>query len=155
MGERYRSAFTKNDLISGATVPIVLGQYNKLGQYVVSAGETISVGFGQLSGMDNAIGRIYGILKDSAATPVELKGKLRLSIYSPQDRPMKIVWELRTESLNTSAADRTKQTPLPEGIEEVTEDKKIVLEFLPDAIGNGTVSKANSDLIFDITQGVI
>lgn len=155
MAERYRSAFTKNDLITNATVAIVLGQYNKLGEYKVQAGETISIGYGAFSGMDNAIGRVYGILKDSAATPVELKGKLRLTIYSPQDRPMKIMHEWRTEALNTSATDRTKQTPLSEGIEEITEDKKIVLEFLPDAIGNGTLSKTNSDLIMDVTQGVI
>lgn len=153
--ERYRSAFTKADLVSGTTVPIVAGQYNKLGEYKVQAGETISIGYGQLSGMDNAIGRIYGVIKDSAATPAELKGKLRLSIYSPQDRPMKIMQEWRTEAINTSSSDRTKQTPLPEGIEEITEDKKIVLEFLPDSVGNGNVSKANSDLIFDITQGVV
>ncbi|MFD0591164.1 hypothetical protein ACFQZE_24500, partial [Paenibacillus sp. GCM10027627] len=134
MPELFRSAFTKADLIGAATVPIVLGQYNKIGEYKVQAGETITIGYGLLSGMDNAIGRIYAIIKDSNVGGVELKGKLRLSIYSPQDRPLKIMHEWRTEALNTSATDRTKQTPLPEGIEVITEDKKIVLEFLPDAV---------------------
>jgi hypothetical protein len=151
MAERYRSAFTKNDLITSASQVLVLGQYNKLGQYVVNAGETISIGYGALSGMDNALGRIYGVMKDGSS--VEIKGKLRLSVYSPQDRPMKIIWEMRTEAINTAATDRTKQSPLPEGVELVTEDKKIVLEFLPDTAG--TLTKANCDLIMDITQGVV
>jgi hypothetical protein len=149
MGERYRSAFTKNELISGDIV-LSAGQYNKLGQYVVQAGEQISIGYGSQGGMDNAVGRIYAMLNTSV--PAEIKGKLRLSIYSPQDRPMRIIWEMRTEALNTVATDRTKQTPLPESIELVTEDKKIVLEFLPDAAA--TLSKAQSTLFFDITQGI-
>lgn len=149
MPETYRSAFTKNELITG-DIALVTGQYNRLGQYVVQAGEQISVGFGALSGMDNAIGRIFAVFNTAATA--EIKGKVRLSIYSPQDRPMRIIGEWRTEALNTNATDRTKQTPLPEGIELVTEDKKIVLEFLPDAAA--TLAKAQTNLFFDITQGI-
>lgn len=150
MGERYRSAFTKAELMSGDVVTVA-GQWARLGVYNVNAGETISIGHGALSGMDNATGRIYMILNTAASA--ELKGKVRLSIYSPQDRPIKIMHEFRTEVLNTALADRTKQTPLPEGIEIITEDKKIVLEFLPDA--SGTVAKTQSTIIMDITQGVV
>jgi hypothetical protein len=151
--QTFRSAFTKAELISG-DVAVVTGQYNKLGEYKVEAGETITVGYGGQGGMDNAVGRIYGAIMNNAAAPgVEMKGKIRLSIHSPQNRPLKIITEFRTELLNTNASDRTKQTPLPEHVEVLTEDKKLVLEFLPDA--GGTVGKANSSLIFDITQGVV
>lgn len=150
MPERYRSAFTKTELMSGDVV-LTAGAWARLGSYEVKAGETISIGYGALSGMDNAIGRIYGVMNTAASA--EIKGKLRISIYSPQDRPIKIMHEWRTEVLNTSATDRTKQTPLAEGIEIITEDKKIVVEFLPDT--SATVAKAQSTLIMDITQGVV
>jgi hypothetical protein len=150
MGQRFRSALTANDLISAATVTLTAGQYTKLGEYKVQAGETVEVGFGVLSGMDNAIGRIYALMQTSA--PAEIKGKLRLQLYSPQDRPLEIIWELRTEALNTSSSDRTKQTPLPECNIVATEDKKIVLEFLPDS--TATLTKANCTLIMDTTVGI-
>jgi hypothetical protein len=150
----YRSAFNLASFMS-ANKALIAGQYNKLGEYEVKAGETITLGYGPNGTMSDAVGRIYGAIMDTAAAPVELKGKIRLSIHSPQDRPLKIVDEFRTEALNTSSSDRTKQTPYPEHIEVVTEDKKIVLEFLPDAIGTGTLNYAASALLFDITQGVV
>lgn len=150
MGERYRSAFTAAQLVA-ADKAVTAGEWARLGVYAVQAGEMISLGYGALSGMDNAVGRIYA--KFAASGGAEVTGKVRLTIYSPQDRPLKIMHEFRTEALNTSASDRTKQTPFAEGPEIITEDKKIVLEFLPDA--NATIAKAQSVLIMDITQGVV
>lgn len=148
--QRYRSAFTLATFAVPATVSLIANQFNKLGEYIVKAGEVISIGYGAQSGMDNALGRIYGIMQD--ATPAEIPGTWRLSIYSPQDRPIKILWELRTEAVNTVATDRTKQTPLPIGIEDVTKDKKFVLEFKPDVAK--TMDLTKSKLQFDVTQGV-
>jgi hypothetical protein len=153
MAETYRSALTQADLISGATVVCNAGQYNKLGEYKILAGEVLAVGFGPQSGMDNAQGRIYADLRDNAAAPgVAVNGMLRLEVYSPKDRPMVTVFEFRTEVLRTSAADRTKQIPLPEGDFFLSEDKKYVLSFKPDA--TVTIGKANTFIILDTTEGV-
>jgi hypothetical protein len=122
----------------------------RLGTYTVVAGELVSVGYGNLDGQENAQGRIYLDLKDNATTPLEVNGVVRLSVYSPQDRPIEIISEMRTETLRTSSSDRTKQISFPEHDLMVKEDKKIVLEFIPDA--NATISKANSTLIMDITK---
>lgn len=148
--EKYRSAFTKSELISGDVV-CAAGQFNRLGAYVVKAGEAISVGFGNQSGQQNAQGRIYIDLKDNAAAPgANTNGLLRMVAYSPQDRPVEIIWEARTESLRTNSSDRTQQNPYQEHDLMVPEDKKLVLEFLPDAAV--TVGKANSTVLMDITR---
>jgi regulator of extracellular matrix RemA (YlzA/DUF370 family) len=149
-GERFRSAFTIASFGLATTIVCNAGQFTKLGQYVVSAGELISIGYGNLSGMDNAIGRIYA--KFQNATPAAVSGVLRISIVSPQDRPLKIMHEFRTEALDTSSTDRTKQTPLSIGLEDISEDTKIVLEFKPDT--TATLTTANCTMVMDITQGV-
>lgn len=146
--EMYRSAFTEADLIDSATVNVIAGQFVKLGEYQVQAGEMISTGYGEQSGQDSAQGRIF--MKFQTATPTEIKGMVRLQAYSPQDRPIEIIGEWRTELLNTNATDRTKQLPLPEHIVALTEDKKFVLEFKADA--DAALDKANSTIIMDITR---
>lgn len=150
--EVFTSTYTKNELIS-ASMAVNSGQYTRLGSYQVTAGEKISVGAGMLSGMDNAIGRIYAKFLNSDATPLEVPGKVRLSIYSPQDRPIMIVKEFRTEDLNTNASDKTKQLPLPEHDVWIREDQKLVLEFLPDS--TGYISKTNTTLLMSVTVGIV
>jgi hypothetical protein len=147
---RYRGTFTKAELISAATVGVVAGAAAVLGKYAVQAGEAIKLGFGNLSGQENAIGRLYMQFKDTTGTPVLLSGTVRLSIWSPQDRPIAIIGEWRTEQLDTVATDRTKQIPMPEDIYKITEDKKVVLEFISDT--TATLSKANSTIVMDITR---
>ncbi|QHA00531.1 hypothetical protein [Dehalobacter restrictus] len=151
--ETFRSAFTESDLIDGATVSVLAGQFVKLGEYQVQAGELVAVGYGAESGQESAQGRIYALLKDGEAVPGIINGVVRVSIYSPQDRPIEILQEYRTETLNTSSTDRTKQVPLPLINAFVSEDKKIVLEMKADA--NATLTKANCDLIMDITKAVV
>jgi hypothetical protein len=150
--EVFTTAFTKEQLIN-ADVAVLANQYNKIGEYKVEAGETITIGQGA-GGYDSAIGRIFADLRDNAVTPgVKMTGKLRFSIWSPQDRPLWIIKEFHTSALDTSATDRTKQTPLNEGMDVLTEDKKLVIEFRPDVAG--TLSKANTTIIMDVTQGVV
>jgi hypothetical protein len=152
MGEVYRGAFTKTDLISAATKTTVAGEYVRLGVYTVQAGEIISIGYGMLSGQDNAVGRIYMDLKDGSATPAALNGTVRLSAFSAQDRPQEILFEARTEAINNNGTDRTKQMPFPEHDLWLTEDKKLVLEFCCDTAA--TLTKANCTILMDITRGV-
>lgn len=144
----FRSALTQNDLISAATVTLVAGQFIKLGEYKIQAGEQISIGYGQQSGQESAQGRIFMDIRN--ATPTSIKGVVRLQVYSPQNRPLVILGEWRTETLSTGSGDRTKMVPLPEDIYSLTEDKKLVLEFMADA--TDTVTKTQSTILFDTTE---
>lgn len=149
MAEIFRSAFTQADLISSATVSTVAGNPIKLGEYVVPAGELVSIGYGSLNGQQNATGRIFIDLQN-ATVPVE--GLVRISAFSPQDRPKEILREYRTETLRQSLTDRTKQVPFEEHQLAVSEDKKIVLEFIADV--TGIVDKSKSKILMDITKQV-
>lgn len=150
MGEVYRSAKTQADLISG-DISCIAGQYVRLGTYVVKAGEMISVGYGAQSAMNEAQGRYFARLEDSAGNI--LSGTLRLSVYSPLDRPIEIIGEMRTEQLNTDPVDRTKQIPFPEDQAWITRDKKLVLEFCCDT--TVTLTKSKSTVLMDTTQAVV
>jgi hypothetical protein len=150
MAERFRSALTKNDLISADTV-LVAGQFVKLGERKIEAGELLAVGFGDESGQDNAQGRVFMDLKTSASAVIS--GTVRLQVYSPQNRPLVILGEWRTETLSTGAGDRTKQIPFPEHTVWVSEDKKIVLEFNADAAA--TLAKAQSTILMDTTEETV
>lgn len=149
--ERYRSSLDEEMLTGDVT--LVPGVPVKIGEYKVQAGEVIGMGFGSQSGLDNAVGRIYADLKDNAATPASLKGKLRFSVYSPQDRPLRILHEFDLDIINDNQTDRTKQTPLPFNQVFLTEDKKLVLEFVSKAAA--TLKKTNCRMLFDVTQGVV
>lgn len=151
--EIYHSSMTEDELIGSATVAVLAGQAVKLGEYKVQAGEVVMMGYGSKGGLDDAVGRIYANLKDNGATPAEMKGKIRFSVYSPQDRPLKIIHEFDLDIVNDNATDRTKQQPLPATGLFLTEDKKLVLEFISKTAG--TLSKANSKILFDTTQGVV
>lgn len=153
-GEIFQSTFTTNELVRAATVPVIAGDIIRIGEYKVQAGEEISVGAGMLAGMDNATGRVFMQFKDSAGTPVQLTGTVRLVAYSAQNRPLEIIREFRTEDLDTSATDKTKQLPFPEHSIWLREDQRLVLEFIGDTggIGNGNVSKANSKILLAMTK---
>lgn len=154
MGEQYRSAFTKDHLMSG-DVAVVTGSYMKIGEFQVSAGEMHSIGYGHNSSQEGAEGRVYIDLKDNTASPgANVDGVLRIAVHSPQGRPIRTLAEFRTETLRTDKNDRTKQIPLSSAIFPfVSEDKKIVVEFLSDA--NKTIGKANSTILIDTTVAVV
>lgn len=149
--EVYRSSMTEDEMIGKTSVAVLQGVPTKLGEYVVRAGELVSIGFGDQSGLHDATGRIYAKLANSAGT--ELRGKLRFQIYSPQDRPLQILAEYDTDIVNDNETDRTKQVPFPENQAWLSEDKKLVLEFIAKA--DGTVDKTKSRILFDTTQAVI
>jgi len=150
MGERFRSALTKNELIAVDTA-CSAGIFTKLGEYKVQAGELITIGFGEQSGQEAAQGRIFIDLKVAAGTVIP--GTVRLQAYSPQNRPLVILGEWRQEVLNQGAGDRTKQVPLPEQMYWLSEDKKLFLEFNPDA--TSTVAKTQSTVLIDTTEEAV
>jgi hypothetical protein len=152
--EIYRSAFTKNDLFKASTVSCNAGEYTRVGEYKVVAGELVSVGAGDQSGQESAQGRIFIDIKDNGTSPgANVDGVVRLTVYSPQDRPIEILGEWRTETLRTVVTDRTKQIPFPEDDLFVSEDKKLVLEFKSDT--SATLGKVNSTVLIDITKATV
>jgi hypothetical protein len=150
MAERFRSAFTKNELITADTV-CSAGIFTKLGEYKVQAGELCTIGYGEQSGQESAQGRIFLDLKTSASAVVP--GTVRLQAYSPQNRPLVILGEWRIEVLNQGSGDRTKQVPLAEAMYWLSEDKKLFLEFNPDS--TATVAKAQSTVLIDTTEEAV
>ena len=151
MAERFRSALTSADLITSATTAVTAGQFVKLGEYKVQAGELITLGYGQESGQENAQGRIYVEIKNAT---VALKGTVRLQAYSPQNRPLVILGEWRTEVLSSGTGDRTKQVPLPEMMYWLSEDKKLVLEFNSDTT-DAALTKSTSTILIDTTEEAV
>lgn len=148
---QFRSAKTQNDLISATTVVATAGQYQWLGSYQIMSGELLSIGFGSQSGQNDAQGRFFCSIMDNTASPgVAINGTVRLTVYTPQKRPLMILGEWRTETLSTGSGDRTKQVPLPESIYQLSEDKYLALEFMPDA--TATVGKANTKIVVDTTE---
>jgi len=142
--------FVKGDLLTDG-VKVLGGQYVKLGGYTVLAGEEISPGYGQYDSMENAVGRVYAVLKDSTGT--EIKGTYQLVVVSPQNVQLLPLGTWRTEDWNTSASDKTKQIPFARMPVRVTKDKKIELHFMADAGSDGKiVSLDNSDMQMDVTR---
>lgn len=151
LDSNWRTAMRLQDFMTG-DVSVVTGQYNKLGEYVVKAGERLALGWGDFHGQQDADGRIYADFKDNSASPgASIEGQVQLAIYDPNDHPLVILDEFRTEQLRTNSSDRTKQMPFPIQTVGATRDKKVVLYFKPDVAG--TVGLANSSLLMDITKG--
>jgi hypothetical protein len=147
---QFRSALTTSDFMTG-TVACTQGLFTRLGARVIQAGELLSLGFGTQSGQQDAQGRIFVDIRDNTASPgAVVPGVVRLTVYTPQDRPLVILAEFRVETLNQNSADRTKQLPFPESIYQLSEDKKLVVEFKPDA--TATISNANTKMVIDITE---
>lgn len=147
---QFRSALTTTDFMTG-TVVCTAGIFTRIGARTIQAGELLSLGFGQQSGQQDAQGRIFVDIRDNGTSPgVVAPGVVRLSAYTPQDRPLVILAEFRVETLNANTGDRTKQLPFPESIYQLSEDKKLVIEFKPDA--TVTVSNANTKMVVDITE---
>ena len=143
----FRSALVTSDFMTG-TVSCPSGLFTRLGARTIQAGELLSLGYGPQSGQQDAQGRIFVDIRDNTASPgAQVNGTVRLTAYTPQDRPLVILAEFRTEALNQNSADRTKLLPWPESIYQLSEDKKLVIEFKPDA--TATISNANTKMVID------
>lgn len=146
----FRSALTVNDFMTG-TVTCNGGIFTRLGARIIQAGELMSLGYGSQGGQNDSQGRIFVDIRDNTASPgVVVPGIVRITAYTPQDRPLVILCEFRVETLNQNATDRTKQLPFPESIYQISEDKKLVVEFKPDS--TATVSNLNTKMVIDITE---
>lgn len=148
--ERYSTTLIGADLIDSDSPAVLAGIPVKLGEYQVQAGEEIAIGYGPFVGQESAIGRLFIELKDDSATPAVENGLVRLSVWDPQNRPLIVLGEWRTETTASGATDRTLRIPLPENRVNLTEDQKLVLEFISDA--DDTLTKAACTVAVDCTR---
>lgn len=146
----YRSTLSAVDLIDDATVSCTAGKWEYMGAYIVQAGEQISLGFGPQASQDSAVGRLFAKFMDSASESAEVAGKIRLSVWSPQNIPIGVFDEFDTDAINDNPSDRSKQMPFPDHIQDIQRDFKLVLEFKANA--TKTVSKANTSILMDVTR---
>lgn len=145
----FPSTLNKANLFA-ADKAVVAGEFVQLGRYTVPAGTAIALGFGALEGQDTAVGRLLIDMKNNAVAPgANIEGLLRLTVRNPQDRPVMILAESRTERVRLGSTDPKLQRPLPWTNAVLTEDFSLVLEFKADAAG--TAGSANSTVLVDIT----
>lgn len=147
--EKFQSTL-KNVDFGLADVTVAAGTWSKIGSYVVPAGEELSLGYEKYATLESAIGRIYA--KFQTSVPAEIVGKIRLSVWSPQDRPLEILYEGVTENTAGSTA-KNLQMPLPEHAVNIREDQKLVMEFYSAA--GASISNANTTLLIDCTKYVV
>lgn len=150
-----RGSINQNDVfqlngVATAQVQLVAGQYVKIGEFIVGAGLYKSIGYGASVAQSDAQGRIYAKLQTAA--PLEQTGKLRISIFSPQDRNLATLGEWPSSSLNQNFTDRTKWIPFPQSLASVGFNYKLVFEFKADPGNAGIVTLANSVIAMDSTE---
>lgn len=148
--EKYNTTLTQADLFDESTISCSAGVPVKIGEYQVQAGEEIAIGYGPFAGQQDAIGRFFAAIYDDTATPAIEPGQVRLSVWDPQNRPILVLWEGRTETTNMGLTDRSQRVPMPEHNVNLTEDQKLILEFISDAAD--TIVKASSTIALDCTR---
>jgi len=148
MAGTYRSNLTTSDLIASATVVCTAGQFTRLGEYKVLAGDLIALGFGDHDAQNTSIGRLYAIMNTAPATPTD--GVIRISTMTANDRPYSIVFEARTEITSLSVSTRSEQLPMPVDTLWLSQDKRFELSFNPDT--TSTITKADSIVLVDVTK---
>ena len=80
-----------------------------------------------------------------------MEGVVRLTLLDPQDRPVRTLFEARSETLRTSLTNRTQQIPLPEHEALVGEDWSFALEVRADA-ALMTLDFGDTDIYIDMTN---
>lgn len=135
------------DFPDAADVALVQNVPIYIGSLTVLAKTGYAVGYGQYDALDNAVGRISAVLKDTGAAII--KGKLRISYRNAHNQHIETVGEFDIESLNQTAIN-LKQ-PLPQWGNGVTEDKKIILEIIAYESGK-TFDVSASDIDISATR---
>lgn len=161
MGYKVASTYPGSKVLGdflAANAAYVAGVYSDLGSIVMGALQSIQVGRGTQSGQQAAIGRMYAQFKDTSATPVLLRGRIRLQVYDANGVPVAngLVMDERTEAVAPPATglDRPSMFPLPVRGLKIPPNYSLHLLFNCDkGLGDdGTLGIANSELYFDTTE---
>lgn len=120
--------------------------------YTVPAGRALKLGFGNLSGQDNARGRFYCDMVDVGATAED--GEIRIVAMNPGRTQKIIKFQTSTVAARSATADdRTGQIPFPENPGWIPEDWTVAVEMLADAAVADTIDVSASTLLMDCQMG--
>lgn len=135
-GEGFQGTLETADFMT-ADVTVTGSKWQTLGTFTVLAQRSFRVGYGVSSAGANQ-GYLYVLLEDTTGT--ELKGKLRITLSSSDERSKVTVFGAETDTLHGDVDDKNKKIPLPEqigkrfrGTNKVGQDDKILIEFYPDS----------------------
>lgn len=146
----FRQSLTMDDATYTADGKMLdPAQFNDVWKLRVPAQQVKAFGYGKIeAGVDDrAI--LYLDFKDSAATPAQIEGKVRLEVRDANETVTRVILEERTERLRGSKTDRNLAYRLGEGMVKAREDSYLVITVKPDAAA--TFSKANSDAVIPVT----
>ncbi len=156
----YPGTFTADQIITeGATVTLLPGVFNKVGEYVVKADELVGIGRGSYSALDDAIGRLFATFYDNGGTPAAItNATFRIMLESSQDIPIgakPVYLDVDCSQLVHGATDPSQRFVLPFDGVMLSKDKKFVFMIKNNASSSVTLSKANSTVAMDITRALI
>jgi len=158
--QMYPGTFTADQVITeGATVTLLPGVYNKIGEYVVKADELVGVGRGEYSAQNNAIGRLFAKFYDNSGTPVAItNATFRIMLESSQDIPIgqkPVYLDVDASQLTLGATNPEDRFVLPFDGVLLSKDKKFVFMLKNNGSSSVTLSKANSTVAMDMTRVLI
>ena len=129
----FKRTLNINDFMSG-NIACTAGEWQVLGENVVSAQNEISWGQGKET-IPDTLGFVYiDLMDDTSTTAVQVEGLVRLVQKNANDAGDVIVFEERTEMLRGSTTDKKLKIALPEQVQvpRVGQDSKLVLEIKVD-----------------------
>jgi hypothetical protein len=139
---KVKAGFQLSDFVNADTL-LKAKQWNPVGYYEVRADEGRMVGNG-VGMMDTAMSRMYGELKDTLGA--EIPGRMKFVYTNSFDQHDGESDEIEYTDLNTDAADITKQVPLNEQGDILTQDRRIWLWYYPDVPEDVTLDVSASTL---------
>ncbi len=156
----YPGTFTADQVITeGATVSLLPGVYNKIGEYVVKADELVGIGRGAYATLNEAIGRLFATFYDNGGTPAAItNATFRIMLESSQDIPIgskPVYLDVDCSQLVQGANDPAQRFVLPFDGVLLSKDKKFVFMIKNNSANTVTLSKANSTVAMDITRCLI
>ena len=155
-GKLFPYTFEAKDIFSATSIACPAGQYTEIGFYKVQADEEVGIGRGGYGSLDQAIGRLYAVLKDTESTPGTFtNGRLRIEYRSSQDTLLACVMDVSLAALGTGKTIPADRFPLPFGNVLCGKDRKIVFSVKNESSSSVTLSKANSEVLMDITRSIL
>lgn len=149
MARKYRGTWNEKNIMV-VSPAVIADKWVEIGEYIIEAGLYYTPGWGFSTSQSDADGRIFAKMMDNAGTAVEVKGTLRIVAYTSDDLPIGVLFESRSEALNSSATDRTKQLPFPSLPIELGQDYKYKFFFKADV--SATLDRADCVMLIDITK---
>lgn len=136
-----------------ADVPnLVAGAWNKVGYYQVGITEEIGLGYGSPMGFDDALGRVYGIFKDTGGETFE--GEIKYVIEDTQGNTiLALPFNMTLDYLGNGASNLRDRTEYSFQNLVITRERQIAMYIKPIALGtNGVLDVSESKWSMSITR---